>query len=70
MTNLDVLSAWLDGIRHVRKKGHWPDWIELGDHGPGFKTRECVNCLYGKGGSGRQRIARPVRRFALQGVPV
>ena len=46
-----MLLAYLDGMRHVRNKGHWPDWLQLL---PGM--RECVRCVKG----GHTRKLRPL----------
>lgn len=44
---------WLEDKGHERRKGHWPNWFEMG-----AGQRECVECLFKRSGGprgGRQR---------------
>lgn len=55
MNRLQVLSAYLDGQRHLRNKGHLPVWYDLG-----IGQRECTECLMGRGGPRGGRSWLPV----------
>lgn len=59
--NIDVLVAYLDGLPHRTRRGHWPVWMELG-----AGRRQCVNCL--KGGH-RPPVVR-VRQLSPLGIPL
>jgi hypothetical protein len=54
VTRMEWVINWLEGKQHEARKGHWPDWLVLGDGM--FGRRQCINCL--KGGHRAPRMPR------------
>lgn len=56
------LLAWLDGIQHQAKHGHWPNYYDVGAGlrvGGLYLRRVCVECL--KGGHRTRVVTWPTR---------
>lgn len=38
------IILWLEGIRHTKRRGHWPDWLHIGE---AAMDKVCIKCLKG-----------------------
>jgi hypothetical protein len=64
---VEVVIRWIIDKDHEMRRGHWPNWFELG-----AGQRECVECVFNRSGGprgGRQQSRWALMPRRLDGLP-